>query len=66
MNLLISTDALHKKVLRIKDTGLHRYQLCADSKYKVLPNNYPIIVVGCLDMCQQFDFIVSRVSNKED
>ena len=66
INLLISTDALLKTVSRIKDTGLHGFQLCTDSNYKVFLNNYPIIVLGCLDACQQFNLIALSVSNKED
>ena len=64
--LLISTDVLLKKVSRIGDTGLHGFQLCTDSKYKVFLNNYSIIVVGCFDECQQFNLIALSVSNKEE
>ena len=66
INLVISTDALLKSFSCMKDTGLHGFQLCTDSKYKLFLNNYPIIVLGCFDACQQFNLIALSVSNKED
>ena len=64
INLVIPIDSLLKRGSRIKDTGLHGFELYTYSNYRVFLNDFPIIVVGCLDACQEFSLIALRFSKK--
>jgi MULE transposase domain len=65
VQVFTSTDTLLRHVDTL-DHSMSKMNLVFDSKHRVLLNNYPITVVGVLDVGQQFNMIALAVSNKED